>query len=357
VRHPVAPEARPVRRASAGRAPLQAPEWVSYHFFYHQPGDRLLLRLVLPLVRDLRRRGRISRFFFIRHGEGGPHIRLRLLCAPRHRPQVDACLCRRAERFFARWPSRPLDGDAEARRQTWCCLVSDGRDGAAHPDNSVAEIPFEPEVERYGGVDLLDGSLEYFYWSSACVLHLAARHRGMDKPRLLSLGLRLLWRQALGFAAGREDLARLAAYMAGRRQGDPLVERADQEFATRGDSYTRLLREEIEILRDGGALAESPGFLLAAAARHLREAIRGADGEARWRILGSQLHMTANRLGLLKLEELYLGRLLWRALHDVSPDARIWRVLDPLLKAPILLERDALESLVSAALAPQRKEI
>jgi hypothetical protein len=334
---------------------LHASEWVSYHLFYHQPGDRLLLRLVLPLVRELRRRGRISRFFFIRYGEGGPHIRLRLLCDPRHKKTADASLRRRAARFFERWPSGPLDGGGEARRQTWYSLVGDSRGGATYPDNSAVEIPFEPEVERYGGADLLDDSLEYFYRSSLCVLRLAARHRGMDKPFLLGLGLRLLWWQALGFAAGREELSRLAAYMAGARQGGALVERADREFAARGDSYARLLRGEIERLRDGEPLAESPEFLLAAAARHLRQRIRGAGEEARWRILSSQLHMTANRLGLLKLEELYLGRLLWRALQHAGSDPGVWPVLDPLLKAPVLLERDALESLVPASLAPQRK--
>src|SRR3954471_22010894 len=330
-------------------------EWASYHLFYHQPGDRLLLRLVLPFVRELRRRGRISRFFFIRYGEGGPHVRLRLLCAPQHKPAIDGSLRRRAARFFERWPSRPLSDGGEAGRQTWLSLVNDSRSGTVHPDNSVAEIPFEPEVERYGGADLLDGSLEFFQWSSACVLHLAARHRGMDKPRLLGLGQRLLWRQILGFAASREELMRLATYTVPPQDGVPLVERADQEFAARGDSYQRLLHAEIARLRDAEPFAESPEFLPTAAARHLRRTIQGAGEEVRWRILSSQLHMTANRLGLLRMEEIYLGRLLWRTLQHVGADAAVWRVLDPVVQAPVLLERDALERLVSASLAPQRK--
>ncbi|HEY0512118.1 MAG TPA: thiopeptide-type bacteriocin biosynthesis protein [Thermoanaerobaculia bacterium] len=332
-------------------------EWASYHIFYHEPGDRVLLRLVLPLLRELRRRGRISRFFFIRYGEGGPHVRLRLLHAPRHRERIDAGVRRAAARFFARWPARPLSDD-DADRQAWYLLVNDARSDVAHPNNSVAEIPFEPEVERYGGGALIEPSLDFFHASSACVLHLLARHPGLDKPRRLGLGLRLLWRQALGFAAHRQEIAELVAY-ATPEQRSPLAERADREFEARADHYVRLLWELLREAIAGLQAAESdPGIadgLLTAAARRLRQQVAGAGEEARWRILGSQLHMTANRLGLLKPEEVYLGRILWRALQRAEAEGSPWPGLEPFLAAPALLEPDALESRVAASLARGRE--
>ena len=49
---------------------------------------------------------------------------------------------------------------------------------------------------------------------------------------------------------------------------------------------------------------------LGGASRILSQSIRAADHATHQRIGGSQLHMTANRLGLSNTEEVYLGRIL-----------------------------------------------
>jgi hypothetical protein len=55
---------------------------------------------------------------------------------------------------------------------------------------------------------------------------------------------------------------------------------------------------------------ESSSSLLAAATRRLSCALRGEERNLRWRIGGSQMHMTANRNGLTDFEEIYLCCLL-----------------------------------------------
>lgn len=288
---------------------LSAPEWASYHIFYHGPGDRLLSRLVLPVVRDLWNRGRIDRFFFLRYGLGGPHVRLRLLCAPEVREEAGATLRQAAEGFFARWPSETL-GDGEIRRQNrpFAASHSPAELDAVYPNHSVVEVPFEPEVERYGGPDLIGSSLDFFCVSSAHVLDLISRHAEEPRPRRLSHAMRALLRQALGFAAGGRELPAIAAYAAaGQGPGTSLLlVRADQEFARCPEDYLDLVREETEA---------SQGSPLTAAARALERRLRGTADPAWWRIVGSQLHMTANRLGLMNVEELYLGQILRRALE------------------------------------------
>ena len=165
--------------------------------------------------------------------------------------------------------------------------------------------------EVHSGPDLIAGSLDFFCVSSAYALDLISRHEEGPRPRRLSHSMRALLRQALGFAAGGRELPAIAAYAAaGTGPGmSLLLARADQEFARSPEDYLALIQEEIEISRDS---------LLTAAAQVLESRLRGTADPAWWRVVGSQLHMTANRLDLMNVEELYLGQILRRALERAA---------------------------------------
>lgn len=55
------------------------PRWLGYHLHAPEPWEPLLLECLAPALDAERRQGRLRRFFFLRYGEGGPHLRLRLL--------------------------------------------------------------------------------------------------------------------------------------------------------------------------------------------------------------------------------------------------------------------------------------
>jgi thiopeptide-type bacteriocin biosynthesis protein len=305
-------------------------EWIAYHIFVHSlPGDEVLLGLVLPVVRDLWGRRRFVRFFFIRYGEGGPHIRLRFLCSPEDREDIEATLKRRATEFFRR------------------------NDGPGSPDR-VIEYPFEPETQRYGGSDLLGQSLDFFCLTSAYVLQQLDLNCGVPKSRLLALSLRALVRQSLGFAAGEGEFSRLMAYAVnGEWRGrSPLEERADREFEARQEEYVRLLAEEIALFLDSRARRRLANAMLADGALLLKQGIRDADAPARWRILSSQLHMTWNRMGLQNLEEIYLGRILWRAVrHLADSNGGLRSSLTEALTVTRIRCKGGFETLIPASLA------
>src|SRR5215470_11537887 len=108
-------------------------EWLSFHLA-DRPGDRdqLLTERVRPTVSSLWQEGRLESFFFVRHTLGGPHLRLRI---------------------------RPAPGGGEAVQE-------------ALAESSIQEIPFEPEVERYGGSERIGASLDFFALSSVRALTL-----------------------------------------------------------------------------------------------------------------------------------------------------------------------------------------
>ena len=268
-------------------------EWISYHIFHGSlAGEQVLRELVLPVVCDLWTRRRFARFFFLRYGEGGPHIRLRFLSAPEYREDIDTALKIRVIEEFN------CDDDCGCR---------------------VIESPFEPETQRYGGTEAIRHSFDFFCLTSAFALQQIERTRGEAKSKLLALNLRVLVRQVLGFAADENDLLRLTAYMVnGEWRGRlPLEERADREFERRAEDYVRLLAEEIEYFLDPEARSRLGDGMLTDAALLLNQRLRGVSDQGRWRIMGSQIHMTWNRMGIRNLEEVYLGRILWRALQDV----------------------------------------
>ncbi|MFP5286078.1 MAG: lantibiotic dehydratase C-terminal domain-containing protein, partial [Thermoanaerobaculia bacterium] len=222
--------------------------WVSYHLFYHASLDLLLLELVLPVLRELWSRNRLRHFFYIRYPLGGPHIRLRFFGGPADLEEAAGVLARQAADFFARWPSTTPVDESVIRERNRLLLEHDPEEiDAVYPDNSFAELPFRPEVERYGGEALIERSLELFSLSSASTLALLESNASEERPRLLGAAMQILLRQALGFAADGEELTRLVSYPIHSGAGPSLVtHRADREFERQPESYVQLLSEEIE---------------------------------------------------------------------------------------------------------------
>ncbi len=297
--------------------------WISGHLYYHESLDPVVRGFVHPLAVSLVRAGRIDAFFFVRDGLGGPHIRLRLRAIPGSGEPVLAALEESARGFLAREPSsRSLDEEA-IRRSNQQLLAADPHetDAAVYPDNTFRVTPFRPEIERYGGPDRFRASLDLFTLSSVAALDFLARYGDEPRSAQLAYAFRLLLQQALGFAADEAeagDLLRYGVDSWGERL-PKVVERGDQVAESQRDLFLQILHESLAnaaSLRAGSApCAEASDFLVAGAHR-LSAATGAADRRTRARIGGSQLHMTATRLGLGNAEEVYLSRLLTVTLRE-----------------------------------------
>lgn len=293
----------------------EAEHWLSFHAFYHGDRDLPLRHAVLPLVRELRDASLLESFFFIRYSLGGPHLRLRLLPEPGRGPQVRAMIRDRFERFFARFPStESLDPD-EIRRDDASILAHEGGDAKAEPpaDNSLHEGPFEPETRRYGGPELLPFSLRLFQLSSCAALRFVDLAAELPRGKRLTAAARWLVRQAAAGSEGGEHFRRLLGYGTRWWQSwQPLLAKADAAYERSPAVYRQLLASSVFEPAAEPALAE-----LERGAAGLVAALGGVEAPLRAHILESQLHMTANRLGLGNADEVYLSRLLARAAEDL----------------------------------------
>lgn len=281
--------------------------WVSFHVFCPDR-DGLLMQVVQPVVAELWAERIADRFFFIRYPEGGDHVRLRL-------------------RIAAELDPAPAADRALALLRASCAEFRPARPGAPAepPAERIEVVPaiFELEIDRYGGPRWFPCALSFFALSSMDALRFVAHAGREPRARQLIEILVRLTRQAVGTARTAGELRGLADYVAeSRARMAPIVARADQMFESRGPELVRRIREVFAAAAMATATAALPGTPEAHVvhARCLAAALDGLEGDARWRALGSQMHMTANRLGLNNPEESYLSAILCRCLDALGDE-------------------------------------
>lgn len=272
--------------------------WFSVHV-YDQEGVRgALLEVVLPATRQLYQEGGIDSFFFVRYKDDrGHHVRLRLCL---RKAAAHTCL----ERILA------LAGE---RFPVTCSS-------------------YELETERYGGDGALPHSLSFFAVSSTHALAFEREFGHLSRSRQITLTLCFLLWQAWGFAGDKDELMNLISYYElGVTKYPEMVKLAEETFRRSGKGLTELIGQELQRLialdEEGGELVSlaSAGSLVAAS-RALSTAVGDLEPEARWSVGSSQMHMTANRLGLTNPQETYASQILCHAMSEIAAsDPTLWR--------------------------------
>lgn len=307
--------------AVTGALPPAGDGWHGFHLVYHADREPLLRGCVAPLAAGLLRDGLATRFFVIQYLLGGPHLRLRVQCGPADAPAVHARVHEAAAEFFSRAPSADTQPDEKVHRQNRGVIPSDpfasAADDVVWPDNSVVVQPVNFEVERYGGPALYGHSVDLFGLSTLEAIRFANANAGVPEGRRTAARARVLLRQAWGHAQDADDFAVFADYGV-RMFGKPLAALlpvADAAFERSRSGMVALVRAELAAM----AGTERPGTL-AEGARALAQAVCGVAEEPRRFIGISQLHMTANRLGMRNPDEVYLCRMLSRAAEAVRAE-------------------------------------
>jgi hypothetical protein len=336
-------------------------QWISCHLYYHEDLNRVSTGFVQPVVLALLEAARIDAFFFVRYSLGGPHLRLRLRPLPGCKDEVLAAAQSFARGFLDRTPSTKSLDEEVVRRTTESILAfhPNETDNTIYPDNSLAIRPFRPEVQRYGGPQRLQASLDFFVLSSVTAIEFLEQHGDVPRSAQLEHALCLLLQQAIGFAADETELLNLLRYgMDSWSGGGPpkVLEKADRVFGLQKEAFLQLFRMSLEkvlsLLENSEIASTAVDFLVLGAAR-LSAAISSADLPTRARIGGSQLHMTATRLGIGNAEEVYISRLLTSTLRELSATGEedlSW-LGEKMARAAAEIEGETLSSLLPRALA------
>ncbi|MEU6410847.1 lantibiotic dehydratase C-terminal domain-containing protein [Microbispora sp. NPDC046933] len=323
--------------------------WLSAHIYYHDDLDALIEGVVRPLAAELAASGAIDGRFFVRHWQGGPHLRLRLRPAAGADPaEVSRRVAEHVGLFLAKHPSTAVveqEGYLRvagplARRER-----GQGEIEPLQPNNSIRWVPYEREYGRYGGTAAALETVErHFAESTGIALDVIASGRGRDHRTGQALAMMFLC-AAVGeatpgglaafFTAGRGDWGSKLAF------GDPRLEETafEERFRRQRDHLHHLVDGLAAMVRDG-ATADSgaPAARWARSVGALRDGLLRLERDGLFRpgepllsggrdeeehpglrsVLLLCSHMNNNRLGISLTEEAYLMYLLWRVVTDAG---------------------------------------
>ncbi|RDZ28624.1 thiopeptide-type bacteriocin biosynthesis protein [Lysobacter silvisoli] len=311
-------------------------DWLSLHVFLSDPvaSERYLHERLAPAIQRWSADGALRQWFFIRYWEGGPHLRVRL-AGPiaADEAAARAVLAEGVEPYLSARPP--------TREEYYRGHAFDGRPVAPedlpwYAEGTVAAIAYEPEWLRYGGEQAMAANEGLFELSSRLALSLCKATQGSRSARL-SAAFALM---AAAVLACGEDLAALGGYF--ERYGalwTPMVgrEALEADAPRASDEQLQLL---LRLEREAAAGWDSRSAHAVWArgvqklALHLRELHaqgrllapydgRATVGDAMCRnavlgIVGSQMHMLNNRLGLPAAGELLLARILGGAANALQ---------------------------------------
>ncbi|WP_078910058.1 thiopeptide-type bacteriocin biosynthesis protein [Streptomyces sp. NRRL S-87] len=325
---PEAPEAREAPEAPETADPSETPEtpetpespetpetsapWHGLHLALHTGGpdtDAFVTDVLAPLMDGMTAHPHAG-WFFIRYGEGGPHLRIR------YRGPLPAGaaagLPARLAGAAASWPAA-FTGPWPARH------------------GEVRAVPYVPETDRYGGPTALPLAEEVFVRSTRAAVEAlrATPDRGARLPLALDVAHATAHALGLDELAGARWLRRHAASWRWVTEVEPLPgaavhSRVNSVFALRRPGLVRRARALRASLDAGTAapwLAEWARHVAAAEARLRGGAVPEDEADRRlpW-VWASQLHMLFNRLGVTPDEERAVCRLAARTLMETGDD-------------------------------------
>lgn len=339
---------------------MDSPEksWLGAFLYYAEPWEQFLVEAVKPFVESILDAGLAEQFFFIRYWERGPHIRLRfkgdkVFLEKELKPKLNSHFLN----YFGANPSPQIELDWVHKlpsEQSW------------FPNNSIQYIPYEPEIERYGGPTGILIAERQFQFSSRIVLDVIEECDSWSYARALGAGiqLHLIFAHALGM-----DLSETTAFYSrlfenwfgwGLGHVDYEKKVSGKKIKQRRQETLKAFAEQFELQKsqlipfhrtlwnaiDNNMIFEQDwlnhwvqgmecfgetlqqeqkaGHLIYPIGAQLNPKISiPKNRQLLWSILFSCVHMTNNRLGVLNRDEAYLGYLIKEslgALHAETPD-------------------------------------
>lgn len=322
--------------------PVESSPWLSVHVHFDteperalQRGDAVIGDVVRPLARSLCAHDAVSRFFFIRYSEGGHHVRFRV--------QGTANVLR-------------TEGVPAIRRHLGSDGASDGDFDAGDARASVVEpdldaegvtetcdhalvshlrwTPYAREVERYGGADALPLAESHFQDSSQMVLAALETLHPIDQGARMGHGLMTMLLIFHALSDDPADVARFAAchhrmYSPAPDDDASWSRQFERRFGAQEDRLRAQVAQISSAIR-GDALPAPYFDAFAEALRATRErAERLSFSSGRVPgysvsspippgVVTSYAHMTCNRLGVSRPEELFMSYSLTRVLSEAA---------------------------------------
>ena len=313
--------------------------WGSIHVFYDTNQDNLILECLAPLAEWLVQSRQISQIFFIRHWQGGPHVRFRFRLAKEREQNNILCYVQgRIAEYLAQQPSPSVISEDVYRKVAAAFAEREGT-GAdiwpRHPNNSMIVSQYFPEWNKYGGAEGMRTAERFFEGSTFLAFQMLSKFQHSREKRL-GTGFVMAISAAYAFGLASNDAASFfhsysQLWMATQ------FEAAQESWRSQWEkSRAKLHSAASSILasRNDGSAETSPTWLhrwealLSSCGRELAangtlpvplEQIARSHRSKWWFYLAQYIHTHNNRLGLLPADEGYLGFIASETLRNILP--------------------------------------
>jgi thiopeptide-type bacteriocin biosynthesis protein len=305
--------------------------WFSAYVFYDgftygTACDHVVVDVVEPFQRRALQEGWAEKIFFIRYSEDGSHVRARFYGDP-------DVLVDTVGPALVEHVRDALDADAVSHPR------SERESGDLLAEHPVRFVPYEREVNRYGGPEAVRLAEDFFEASSLAAFDLIRQSRDKGHSARLGKGLLTMVIKVHAFCDGdREAGARLmrqyhTGYLQAVARGEDdrkasFEEAFDAGFERQADTLRTYVDAVWEALDAGASLSDTldPYHEDVTEVRRRFETLfdegvlqRGEHSLDTWEravrsIVPSYVHMTNNRLGIPIPEESYLAHCIVHAL-------------------------------------------
>jgi len=315
--------------------------WLSVYLYYAEPWENFLTSALNPFVLELESRGWIEQFFFIRYWEYGPHIRLRL-------KSDSFILEEKVKPFLSEYFTGYMEHHPSLRKDPlWTQQLNE--DQRWKENNTIAFVPYEPEVQRYGGSLGILIAEKQFDASSRAVLSILSESESWGYSQALGRAIQLHLGMANALRMDRSETHAFFNYIYAnwRPRANAVFTKGQKEIGDNTAITTKAFAESFQkqkaflvpmVMHIWDALQqksefENPWFhrwmtdmnaiyhLLCEARmdkkliEHDRENISTNKPfthylQKHFYIFDSYVHMTNNRLGISNHDEGYLGYLI-----------------------------------------------
>jgi thiopeptide-type bacteriocin biosynthesis protein len=320
--------------------------WLAAYLYYAEPWTELLLDAVQPFIHETMQTAGVEQYFFIRYWERGPHIRLRF---KGDADVLENTVKPRLEAFFTDFMRQhPSTREAPAWEAT---LPEQDR---WFPNNSVQWIDYEPETERYGGDTGILIAERHFQDSSATILRAMRESSTYSYERALGAAIQMHLSFAYAMSMTLKEAQEFyrsifygwlpSAYggyrtdiTAEQRQEaqDAVLKAFEEQFERQKGMLLPFHTTVWEALHEGvefeqewlndwirAVQATARDFHAAKERGEITDPMHSTSPEVQNNlfgksILGSYVHMTNNRLGIMNRDEGYLGFLIMRSLDTL----------------------------------------
>lgn len=297
--------------------------WLSAHIYfegniYSDQCDEIVRQVLIPFVESEVNKKLLKKYFFIRYSDSGPHLRVRFYG---EEDKLESRL-------------KPLfESSIDASLKTFLSINKD--ENQKHFDREkffVKWIPYEPEIERYGGERAIEIAEEFFYYSSITAIEIIKLMSTNDKSSRLGKALASMVILLQRFCKGKEEAARLVSnyssgYLRAIAKEEKYHEAWIESFDAGFNSQSEKLVELVNLLWAIPVGNELPDPLhdysenLQVVSQKLKQLCANKEVLFKqnyvddWEtcvqfIIPSYIHMMNNRLGVTIQEEAYLAYLI-----------------------------------------------